>query len=240
MAWYKNWFDTEYYHLLYGKRDQTEADEFVKNIIQQVDLNPHAKILDLACGNGRHSNSLAQNPFEVWGIDLSPNNIAIANKNKGKNAFFEVADMREVFKPNYFDLILNLFTSFGYFQDKNDNLKTLESVKKCLNVNGLFIQDFMNVNLVVNQLVENELLKMGGIDFQITRSIKDQTIVKDIQFSDKGEFFNYSEEVALFTLDDFKKMYETVGLEIVNVYGDYHFNPFDEFLSPRLILVSKK
>ncbi|MDP2176248.1 MAG: methyltransferase domain-containing protein [Bacteroidota bacterium] len=240
MAWYKNWFDSEYYHLLYGKRDQTEADKFVENILKHISLEPHARLLDLACGNGRHSNSLAQNHFEVWGIDLSPNNILLAKNSLKNNAKFEVADMRIVFKHNYFDLILNLFTSFGYFHDKSDNLKTLESVKMGLKDKGLFIQDFMNSNLVVNQLIEKELIQIGGIDFHITRTIKDQTIIKEISFSDKGEAYNYAEEVALFTLNDFKKMYEMAGLEIINTYGDYSFNPFDEFMSPRLILISQK
>ena len=56
--WFESWFDTSYYHTLYSKRDENEAKEFIVNLVEFLKIDPKSKVLDLACGKGRHSLTL--------------------------------------------------------------------------------------------------------------------------------------------------------------------------------------
>lgn len=128
MAWFKNWFNTHYYHLLYQHRDDVEAQAFVARLLSNLALKPQADILDLACGKGRHARFMAQQGYHVVGIDLSEASIAEAQQWANEQLQFYVQDMREVFRTDSFDLVCNLFTSFGYFEQNGDNLRTLQAV----------------------------------------------------------------------------------------------------------------
>jgi SAM-dependent methyltransferase len=240
MAWFKEWFDSPYYHLLYKKRDDKEAVDFLTQLFKTLTIPSSAKLLDLACGNGRHSRTMAQLGYNTIGVDLSPNNIQIAKQiNSDLNQFF-VHDMRQVLKKNEFDAVLNLFTSFGYFTDKNDNIQTLRSVYENLKPGAIFIQDFLNAESVIKNIVEKETIKRGDVVFEITRQIIDQQIIKNISFEVGQETFEFSEEVTLFSLSDFEQMYQRVGFEIKHLYGDYQLNAFNPKSSDRLILISEK
>ena len=114
--WFASWFDTPYYHILYKERNYREAQIFMDNLTHYLNLPEKAKVLDLACGKGRHAIYLNQLGFEVIGADLSENSIAEASKNSNSSLQFQVHDMREKF-DDQFDAIFNLFTSFGYFDD---------------------------------------------------------------------------------------------------------------------------
>ncbi|HRN98840.1 MAG TPA: methyltransferase domain-containing protein, partial [Flavobacterium sp.] len=130
--WYASWFDTPYYHILYKDRDYHEAQLFMDNLTGYLNLPEKAKILDLACGKGRHSVYLNQLGFDVTGADLSANSIAQASQHQNPTLHFKVHDMREPFEEK-FDAVFNLFTSFGYFDDDNDNLRTLKAIHESLN-----------------------------------------------------------------------------------------------------------
>jgi SAM-dependent methyltransferase len=240
MAWFKEWFDSPYYHLLYKKRDDKEAVDFLTQLFKTLTIPPSAKLLDLACGNGRHSRTMAQLGYHTIGVDLSPNNIQIANQIKSDLTQFFVHDMRQVFKKNEFDAVLNLFTSFGYFTDKNDNIQTLLSVYENLKPGAIFVQDFLNAESVIKNLVEKETINRGDVVFEITRQITDQQIIKNISFKVGQETLEFSEEVTLFTLSDFEQMYQRVGFKINYLYGDYHLNAYNSESSDRLILISEK
>jgi SAM-dependent methyltransferase len=240
MAWFKEWFDSPYYHLLYEKRDDKEAVDFLTQLFNNLTIEPSAKLLDLACGNGRHSRTMAQLGYNTVGVDLSPNNIQIAKQIKSDLTHFFVHDMRQVFKKNEFDAVLNLFTSFGYFVDKNDNIQTLNSVYENLKPGAIFVQDFLNAESVIKNLVEKETINRGDVVFEITRTIIDQQIIKNISFEVGQETYEFSEEVTLFTLSDFEQMYQKVGFKIKHFYGDYQLNTYNPSSSDRLILISEK
>ena len=120
-SWYEEWFDSPYYHLLYQDRDEDEAQLFIHALAHKLRIPPEAKILDAACGKGRHSKTLAKYGFRVTGIDLSANNIAAARKYECANALhFEVwRYAARFYRENEFDYVLNLFSSFGYFAGRN-------------------------------------------------------------------------------------------------------------------------
>ena len=116
--WFESWFDSKYYHFLYQSRDDDEANEFIRRLQEKLQLDKGARILDLCCGKGRHSFILNRLGFKnVHGIDLSPNNIEYANSKLKPEIIFRKHDMRDIYRANYFDVIFNLFTSFGYFTE---------------------------------------------------------------------------------------------------------------------------
>lgn len=239
MPWFKDWFNSRYYHLLYGKRDESEAETFINNLMQVIQPIPGSKFLDLACGKGRHALQIAGFGYEVHGVDLSEESIEAASQLSNDQLVFEVRDMRQTYLPNYFNYIFNLFTSFGYFDKTEDNLATLQAVKNGLQANGVFVQDYFNATKVINGLVPEETKSIEGINFHIRKHIDNQIIYKSIVFSDMGQDYQFCEQVNLFTVDDFKAMYEKVGFEIVAMYGNYRMAPFDPQTSERLILISK-
>jgi len=234
--WFVSWFDTPYYHILYKERDDDEAGVFMKNLTNFLSLSKNAEILDLACGKGRHARYLNKMGFNVTGIDLSPSSIAHAKQFEKEGLQFKVHDMCLPF-PKKFDAVFNLFTSFGYFENEQDNLRTIKAIKAELKSNGLGVIDFMNASFVKNNLVPSETKTIEGISFTIKRSIKDGYIIKEIYFENNNEAFNYIEKVKAISLSDFKAYFKKAGVELLYQFGDYQLNPFDEETSNRLILI---
>ena len=236
--WFACWFDTPYYHILYKERNYREAQLFMDNLTHYLNLPEKAKVLDLACGKGRHSIYLNQLGYEVVGADLSENSIIEANKNKNHNLTFQVHDMRDSFEDK-FDAIFNLFTSFGYFENDEDNLTTLKAMKDSLTEHGFAVIDFMNVNQVIDNLVPEEVKTVDGIDFHIKRYASDGHIFKEIDFEDQGQKFHFTEKVKALTLKDFEVMMEEAGIFLLDIFGDYKLKKFHKIDSERLIMIFK-
>ena len=236
--WYASWFDSPYYHILYKERNYREAQLFMDTITHYLNLPEKAKVLDLACGKGRHAIYLNQLGFDVVGADLSENSIAEATKNTNDTLHFQVHDMREPYDEK-FDAIFNLFTSFGYFENEADNLKTLVAIKKSLSEYGFAVIDFMNVNQVIENLVAEETKIVDEITFHIKRSHVDHFIIKEIDFEDEGETYHFTEKVSAFTLDDFQSMMDEAGIYLLDTFGDYKLKKFHKKDSERLIMIFK-
>ena len=236
--WFASWFDTPYYHILYKERNYREAQIFMDNLTHYLNLPEKAKVLDLACGKGRHAIYLNQLGFDVIGADLSENSITIASKNSNDSLHFQVHDMRLPFDDK-FDAIFNLFTSFGYFENDDDNLKTLVAMKESLSEYGFGVIDFMNVNQVIANLIPEEVKTVDGIDFHIKRYYIDDHIYKEIDFKDNGNDFHFVEKVRALTLQDFTELMEQAGIYLLEVFGDYKLKKFHKTDSERLILFFK-
>ena len=236
--WYISWFDTPYYHILYKDRNYREAQVFMDNLTHYLNLPENAKVLDLACGKGRHSIYLNQLGFTVLGADLSENSIAEATKNTNETLHFKVHDMREPFEEK-FDAIFNLFTSFGYFENDEDNLTTLKAIKESLSEYGFAVIDFMNVAQVLETLIPEETKTVEGIDFHIKGYLKDGHIFKEIDFEDKGQKFHFTEQVKALTLKDFEELMEEAGIYLLDIFGDYKLKKYHKTDSERLIMIFK-
>ncbi len=240
LQWFVKWFNSPYYHILYQNRSLTEAEDFIKKITQNLELHSHAKVLDLACGKGRHSITLNKLGFDVLGIDLSEESIKYAKQFENDHLKFEQHDMREVYHHNEFDAVFNLFTSFGYFENYDDNFKVLEAVKQQLKEHGTFVLDYLNAEKVVSTMIPYEEKTIDGIVFKITKSIENGFIKKEIDFEDKGETYHFEEYVRLMYFNDFKEIYEKEGFVLDKAFGNYNLDDFNEKDSDRLILVLKK
>lgn len=237
-TWFSSWFDTPYYHILYKDRNDHEAQHFMDNLTQHLNLPDNAKVLDLACGKGRHSIYLNQLGYNVLGADLSENSIEEANKSANENLSFKVHDMRDTFEEKY-DAIFNLFTSFGYFENDEDDLTTLKAIKNSLTEYGFAVIDFMNVPQVLENLVPEETKTVDGIDFHLKRYLKDGHICKEINFEDQGQQFHFTEKVKALTLQDFETMMEKAEIYLLEIYGDYKLKKYHKTESERLILIFK-
>lgn len=236
--WFETWFDSPYYHILYKDRNDTEAQLFMDNLTHYLNLPEEAKILDLACGKGRHSIYLNQLGYDVTGVDLSENSITEASKSSNDSLRFKVHDMRLQTEEKY-DAVFNLFTSFGYFENEEDNFKTLLAIKESLTEYGFAVIDFMNATYVIDNLIPEETKTVDGIDFHIKRYVNEGHIIKEIDFEDKGEKFHFTEKVRALTLQDFEEMMEKADIYLLDIFGDYKLRKFFKNDSERLIMIFK-
>jgi len=238
--WFKDWFNSPYYHILYKNRDLKEADNFIKNLIQFLKPKSSSKFIDIACGKGRHAIFINKLGFNVDAFDLSKNSIDVAKLSENKNLRFYVNDIRNSLNKNYYDFGLNLFTSFGYFKDESDNYKAMQAISDSLKIKGILVIDFMNTHKIIKELVKNETKIINNISFNINRKVENGFILKDIFFEDKSKKFNFQEKVKELYLSDFKSYLHKAGLEITHVFGDYQLSNFDIENSDRKILIAQK
>ncbi len=238
--WFERWFDSPYYHTLYKNRDEKEAQNTLDNLLKSLDLPAGAQILDLACGKGRHSRYLSEKGFDVTGLDISFKSIAFARQFEHERLAFYQHDMRLPFRVNYFDAVINLFTSFGYFKTDRDHLLTLKNVQKGLKPRGLFLLDYFNSVWVAENLVRSDIKIVDGIEFHLKRNIRDGHVFKTVEFLTEGKSFSFRERVRLFTLADFQSLFATAGMKIIRLYGGYDLSDFDVRHSKRLIIIAQK
>ncbi len=237
--WFKSWFDTSYYHKLYEHRDSTDAQIFMDALIHHLKLNKGDRVLDFACGRGVHALYLHKKGFDVKGIDLSKRNIAFARQ-LVPLVDFEIKDMRENFGDSEFDYIFNLFTSFGYFDIRNQHLEAVKNMAMALKPDGVLVLDFMNAHKVYRGLVEDEVIDSENVSFRVKRYVKDEKIVKEIFVKDEAKELRYFEKVALLTLKDFEDLFKQANLKIIKTFGDFNLNPYSEAQSDRLILMAQR
>jgi SAM-dependent methyltransferase len=216
-----------------------EASMFIDNIIKYLNPRQSAKFLDLGCGKGRHSVYINKKGFCVTGVDLSPENIKLAKQHENELLKFKVHDMREPIINGNFDYILNLFTSFGYFKTIAENRKVLDSASISLKNKGIMLIDFLNADQVIDGLVKTESQVIDGITFNISRSVSEGAIVKKINIVDTDGEHNYFERVKALSRQDFIGMLTQANFEILDTFGNYNLDHFNEKESPRLILIAR-
>ena len=152
---------------------------------------------------------------------------------------FNEHDMRNVYKENFFDVVVNLFTSFGYFEDEI-NIKVLQSVNSSLRENGQLILDYLNPSFINSTLNKSEEIKVDNITFNISRRIEEAHIVKEIEINDSSNNFKFTENVKLINLHTFTSYFNQSGFSLDKVYGNYQLEEFKENSSPRMIMIARK
>ncbi len=240
--WFKDWFNSPYYHQLYFNRDQAEAAAFINKLIDRLQIPPLANLLDVACGKGRHSIQLAQKGFDVTGIDLSEDSIQEALQFSTSHLHFYRHDMRLPFRINYFDYAFNFFTSFGYFATAREHDNAIRTISQSLKSNGFFVMDYLNVHYAEDNLVHQFDKEIDDINFFITKWFDETHFYKKIVVEDEALNIPlvFTEKVAKFSLGDFTEMFAYQGMQLQEVFGDYNFANYDVRKSPRLIMIARK
>jgi SAM-dependent methyltransferase len=241
-TWFKDWFNSPYYHQLYFNRDDREAAAFIDKLINFLKPSPGSSMLDVACGKGRHSIQLAGKGFDVTGIDLSNDSINEALQSQTETLHFYRHDMRLPFWINYFDYAFNFFTSFGYFKTRREHDNAIRTIAQAIKKDGVFVMDFLNVHYAEDYLVHQSEKEIDGINFIITKWYDETHFYKKIVVEDESlrEPLIYTEKVAKFTLGDFTEMFAYQGLQMQEVFGDYGFANYDVKKSPRMLMIAKK
>ena len=250
MAWYKDWFRDANYSFVYEHRDEGEAEQMIDLIERTIGHDPSRRVLDLACGSGRHAMSFAKRGYgDVTGVDLSPALLAEAHKlsmELGLDIRFVECDMRQI-PDETFGLIVNLFTSFGYFEKDSENEDVIRNVAMHLarstktEDGGWLVIDFFNSNWVREHFVSHdERILKDGTTIDQTRWIQEGRIEKRLLIRMAHEAREYIESVRLFELSDFEKMFRNSGLSLVHVFGTYSGGQFNVENSPRLIMFAKQ
>ncbi|MCS6823085.1 MAG: class I SAM-dependent methyltransferase [Cytophagaceae bacterium] len=240
MHWFETWFDSPYYQLLYNHRNEQEASLFIGALISFLQPAPDARILDIPCGTGRHSVELHKKGFHVTGADLSLENIKKAQRLSSERLQFIQHDMRKPFAYHEYDIVLNLFTSFGYFDTEQENIDTLKNFSHALKRKGVLVVDYMNVKKTITSMIAHELKWVENVKFELSKSVVDGYIVKRIMITDGAIQKCYTEKVKVLYIEDFTNYLNIAGLNLTHVFGDYELNRFDTENSDRMILIAQK
>ena len=242
-GWFLDWFNSSYYHALYQHRDDTEALQFIHNLIAFLKPKPHATMLDIACGKGRHSKALFDAGFDVTGIDLSPASIDAASTMKTNGLTFSCHDMRETFKANYFDYAFNFFTSFGYFDTHQEHQLAISAMAANLKEEGTLVIDYLNVGVVEENSDNEAVTQIDTLVFYTKKWQDDLFLFKEIRVVDavsNAVLGVFEERVRKYGLHDFTLFMQKAGLAVTATFGDYQLGPYNMERSDRLIMVAKK
>ena len=242
VPWFKRWFDSSYYHKLYGNRDEKEAAGFINELISCLQPATGSTMLDVGCGAGRHCKQLAAKGYHVTGIDLASSSIREAKQFQSDSLHFFRHDMRVPFGKNSFDYVFSFFTSFGYFKEQDQNNKVVNNMSNAVKPGGMLVLDYINVRYSEDHLIEMETKEIDGITLTITRWMDQKNFFKKIVIGDQQleNPLEYVEQVAKFDLVDFYVMFSRCKLQIQEVYGDYSLSAYDPKTSPRLVMIAKK
>lgn len=242
MPWYEKWFDSPYYHQLYFQRDNDEATLFLNNLMKHLSPPAGSRMLDVACGKGRHSVCLASKGFDVTGIDLSPHCIHEAKKHENDHLHFYVHDMRERFRVDYFDYVFNFFTSFGYFETQHEEEKAIKTMAYALKNNGVLVFDYLNTHYTEDNLEQKSEIRIGDVNYHIIKWFDEDFFYKKIIVEDEknDKPLEFTERVAKYTLGEFNDMLSYQQLQIQEVFGDFNFGHYDVTKSSRMIIIARK
>lgn len=240
--WFETWFETSEYLEIYSHRNEEEAEKLSNLISSQLPGEGNKSVLDLCCGAGRHSLLFAKKGFSVTGIDLSANLLDHARHRAAAENLkvnFIRSDIRNLDYFNSFDIIVNLFTSFGYFESDEQNFSILRAINNALKPEGWFIIDFFNADYLRNNLVPQSYRKYENYAIEQRRSISQNRVIKEIKITDAQNVRRYFESVRLYTPDELTSALESEGLTVKKIFGDYSGNPLTK-TSERLIIFAQK
>lgn len=253
--WYEKAFSKQYIEI-YRHRNEKEAEKaypLLERIIEGAGYGDRAgtRILDLACGAGRYSILLASKGYRVTGVDLSRPLLDEALKKwnglekESKSGTLELvrSDMRELPFKSSFNLLINMFTSFGYFENDTENMRVIQTIAKHLVSSGRFVIDYLNRDAVIANLEKESESRIGDYRIKQRRWLtKDNLRVEkkvEVINITGDSVLNYTESVRMYDMNQMKTMIEKSNLELIDIFGDYDGMGFSAS-SPRLILSGRK
>ena len=216
--WFEEWFGEEYLHL-YPHRDDEDADRLVTLVTESVPLEPRSRVLDVACGAGRHARAFEGRGLLTFGVDLSMPLLRRARE--VARVPLMRADMRRLpIRARSMDLTVNLFTSFGYFDTDHDHLRSLREMLATVRLGGWFVIDFLGATWVRRSLVSMETMTVGDREVRVERRLEEdgRFVLKTITVPEGRRFI---ERVRLYDRSELVAMITAAGGRVTIEYGTY-------------------
>jgi len=245
-AWYEETFGRDYLSL-YPHRNDEEAARDISDLLKLIDPHKEARLLDLCCGAGRHLMALRRVGFsQLTGLDLSADLLAEARSQLDNAGMDDVqlvrADMRDIPMTGLYSTIVSLFTSFGYFVDRQDDERVLASAYRALASNGTFVLDTLNRGQVLASLVPEEEKELGDMHVYIRRRITDDglRVEKETRVTQPGSPETmYSESVRMYEREEIEGMLAEIGFVNTRFFGDLQGQAYSSS-SPRMVFATSK
>jgi len=241
--WFKDWFSSKYYLDVYNHRNEKDADEIVNLILSQIKLKQNSNILDAACGVGRHAVKFAERNFNVTAFDLSTNLLEIGKKcsdDRNLKINFIVSDLRNFWINKKFDLVVNLFTSFGYFESDEENFSFIKNSYQMLNPYGYYVFDYLNKEYLIKNIVPFSEKNIDGKSIREFRKIENERVIKEIKIVNNEEEIKFSESVRLYSYAELLQNFTQIGFKVFKTFGNYFGEKFNEKESNRCIIIFQK
>jgi len=239
--WYQRGFGA-LYPIVYAHRTIEAARPEADFAARQLGLSEKDSILDLCCGSGRHMVHLARTTPRIAGLDYSPELLAMARQTLGGGAGLVRGDMRSLPFRCVFDTVTSFFTSFGYFEAADDNMRVIGEVARVLRPGGRFFIDYLNAGNVEKKLVPESVRQYKGYVIKERRWIDAgrRRVNKWVSAEREGvEAGAWGESVQLYSETELRKMLALGGLAVDRTFGDYDGSPVSAD-APRLIVLGHK
>lgn len=244
------WFEDESFweefkQVLFSDERIQRTPYQVDRFIDLLDLKKGDKILDQCCGIGRHSLELARRGYEVTGIDITGKYLEEAREKANKEGLkteFVQADIREFKRDNFYDACLNFYTSFGYSEDENENMKAIENVHSSLKPKGKFLLDVMGREVLDEIYAQEDIWRIEDGYFQEERNIREDVGMLESRWKlikDDGEVREHKFMYKLYTEEELSHLLREVGFKEIDIYGSLTGARYDEDAS-RLIALAQK
>lgn len=204
-----------------------QAKKEINFLYKTLKMRKGETVLDLPCGTGRHSNYLAKKGLEVTGVDISTACLKRAKKNfKHENISFQKGDMADLSKfEGRFDYVLNLFTSFGYFQTDKENEKVLRQMVSSLKEGGKIVIHLINRDWLLKVYRPVDWHQKGDLFLSESRKYDSSNNYNEsnlIVLNEKtGKAKRYYHRCRLYTKTEIVELFKKVGLKKIKVFGNY-------------------
>jgi SAM-dependent methyltransferase len=240
--WYRNWFGEDYLKL-YPHRDHEEAEDAVALLVDRLEPAPGLRVLDLACGGGRHLHHLRDRSLEATGLDLS---LALLREaaETAPGVPLVRGDMRRLpFAGGSFGIVTSFFTSFGYFEDEAQDRAVLGEISRVLAPGGWVVLDFLNASRVRRSLTPRDETVVDGRRVVQERALMEggRVVEKRIHFQppEGGPTRTFLERVRLYDPPELEELLASRGFEVRERLGDYDGSPFVAE-APRFIVLARR
>ncbi len=238
--WYEEYFGPDY--LIIDVQEKTANElKFLRKILK---LRKGTKMIDLACGYGRHLESLVKSGIDVIGCDLSQFMLTEAQKRLKRNGFKKKrlvrCDIRNLPFTKVFDCACNMFNSFGYFEKEDDNFRVLTSIAKALKPGGFFLLDLSNRDFVLRSLTKKDWFVRNGavvLEKKYFDSVKNRTEI-DVNVIDKKGKRDYHHSIRIYSYTEISMLLEAAGFNVMAVFGGFHGEQFD-WNHDRMLILSQ-
>ncbi len=244
MPWWDVYFNELYLRMYETILTPERTAQEVAGVMTLLHLRPGARILDLCCGQGRHAVPLARAGYQITGLDRSDLMLKRAQEaaeEAGVKAEWVQGDMRQLPWQGQFDACINLFTSFGYFEDEAENQRVLLQVYQVLKPGGMFFLDVSNRDYHLLRLWPRAWRRQGEAVILEETSFDPITCRFDMTFTwmEEGQMESLTHSVRHYTVPELLGMMRKAGFSPTAIYGDFDGSEFDIY-SRRLIVLAEK